>query len=353
MAVPEIAHVARAFPPHYSKQSELTDALLSLWKDKPHNIERLQAMHDNVAVTGRYHALPLGDYVGLDSFTKRNRAYLEIATPLAARVAASALAGAGLSASDVDALFFVTVTGIAVPAVDARICNLLPFRRDLKRTPIFGLGCVAGAAGLSRASDYIRAYPSHVALLVSVELCSLTLQHDDHSVANVIASGLFGDGAAAAVLTGEGRSHAQKPKVLATRSVFYPHSEDLLGWEIGGDGFRVILSGQVPQVVGDSLAAEVDAMLSACGHARADVTHWICHAGGPKVMQTVQQRLALSDADVRTSLSSYRQVGNLSSASVLLVLEDVMQQNLSPGSLAVLMAFGPGFCSELMVLQWA
>jgi alkylresorcinol/alkylpyrone synthase len=210
---------------------------------------------------------------------------------------------------------------------------------------------VAGAAGLARVADYLRAYPDHVGVLLSVELCSLTVQREDLSVPNLIATGLFGDGAAAAVLIGANRPCAG-PRIVATRSVFYPDTERVMGWDISESGFRVVLSADVPTVVLEHVGGDVDAFLEEQGLSRGDIARWISHPGGPKVLQAMQQALGLSDADLEASWRSLRETGNLSSASVLMVLEDTMGRPPAQGSYGLVVAMGPGFCAELVLLQW-
>jgi alkylresorcinol/alkylpyrone synthase len=211
---------------------------------------------------------------------------------------------------------------------------------------------VAGAAGVSQAADYVRAYPDRVAVLLSVELCSLTLQRDDLSVANLIATGLFGDGAAAVVIVGDDRP-CTGPRIVTTWSVFYPDSERVMGWDISESGFRVVLSPDVPDVVLQHLGHDVDAFLSECGLARSDIAAWISHPGGPKVLQAVQQALGLPDAALELSWRSLRDIGNLSSASVLMILGEVMRERRPPpGAYGLLLAMGPGFCCELVLLRW-
>jgi alkylresorcinol/alkylpyrone synthase len=218
--------------------------------------------------------------------------------------------------------------------------------------PIFGLGCVAGAAGISRAADYVRGFPDQVAVLLSVELCSLTLQPEDLSIPNLIASGLFGDGAAAVVVTGENRESAG-PRVVATRSVFYPGTERVMGWDISETGFKIVLSGDVPVVAREKLRPDVDSFLADQGLTRADITSWVCHPGGPKVLEAMEESLELKRGELDVTWRSLREVGNLSSTSVLLVLEETLANHRPPpGSWGVLLAMGPGFCSELVLLRW-
>ena len=238
------------------------------------------------------------------------------------------------------------------PSIDARLVNRLGLPPRVKRLPIFGLGCVAGAAGIARAADYVRAYPGEVAVLLSVELCSLTLQPEDLSIPNLIASGLFGDGAAAVVVVGEKRE-ADGPRIVATRSVFYPDSERVMGWDISESGFQIVLSAEVPQVVRDHLCGDVDAFLADHGLSRGDVAAWIAHPGGPKVLEAMEEALALPPGALDVTWRSLREVGNLSSTSVLLVLRDTLDAHRPPpGSYGLLTAMGPGFCSELVLLRW-
>jgi alkylresorcinol/alkylpyrone synthase len=351
-AAPRVSAVGRALPGHYLDQEQLIAALRGLWAARHYNVERLEDLHRAVQVSGRYLALPLEGYARLDSFARCNDAWIGAAQDLGEAAVRDALARAGLSPADVDHVFFVTVTGIATPSIDARLVNRMGFRPDVKRTPIFGLGCVAGAAGTARAADYLRAYPGEVALLLSVELCSLTLQREDLSVANIIASGLFGDGAAAAVLTGARRG-GPGPRVVATRSVFYRDTERVMGWDVVDSGFRVVLSARVPEIVRENVGRDVDAFLAEHAVTRRDVRHWIAHTGGPRVLQAFERGLSLPAGALERSWRSLRDVGNLSSASVLFVLGDVLDgAGARAGDLGVMVAMGPGFCSELVLLAW-
>jgi alkylresorcinol/alkylpyrone synthase len=347
-----IASVGRAFPPHYYEQGALIDAFRTLWVRHHHNAQRAEAIHRNVLVGGRHLALALDEYERLSSWGEANDAWIRVGLDVGEQAVRVALDRAGLEPRSVDALIFVTVTGIATPSLDARLMNRLGFHPRVRRTPIFGLGCVAGAAGLSHAADYVQAHPDAVAVLLSVELCSLTLQQDDLSVPNLIATGLFGDGAAAAVVTGSDRA-CRGPEIVATRSVFYPDSERVMGWDVGAGGFRIVLSADVPTVVLEHLAHDVDAFLGDCGLSRRDVASWISHPGGPKVLKAMQQALDLPDTALDVSWRSLREVGNLSSASVLMILEDVMREaSPASGGYGLVVAMGPGFCSELVLLRW-
>ena len=349
--LPTVLSVAPALPPHYSDQEALIAAAKQHWVVDPSQRHRLERLFRNTGVDGRHFALSLDEMAALHSFEAANDAYIRCAVELGSRAVTDALARAGLRACDVDHVFFASVTGIATPSIDARIANRLGMRRDVKRTPIFGLGCVAGAAGLARASDYLRAYPDDVALLLAVELCSLTLQRDDASIRNLIAGGLFGDGAAAVVLGG-GASAGAGPQVLATRSVLFPDTEEMMGWDVTGRGFRVVLSAEVPNLVRDQLRAEVDHFLAAHDLSLGDVESFVCHPGGPKVLRALAAALDLPADALSVTWESLARVGNVSSVSVLLVLEETMRRRPRAGSLGLLIGMGPGFCAELVLLAW-
>jgi alkylresorcinol/alkylpyrone synthase len=334
-------------------QETLAAAFRAYWGERHFNVDRLVDLFRATQVEGRHLALPMAEYIGLDTFRKCNDAFIRVGTDLGEAAVRDALARSGLAPADVAHLFFVTVTGVSTPSLDARLVNRLGLSPSVKRTPIFGLGCMAGAAGLARASDVLRAFPGDAAVLVSVELCSLTLQRDDASVTNLIASGLFGDGAAAVVLEGGDRSGAGGPRILATRSVFYPDTERVMGWDVVDTGFRVVLSAKVPEVVQANVGRDVDGFLAEHGFSRADVRHWIAHTGGPKVLEAFRAALDLPAAAIERSWRSLREIGNLSSASVLFVLGEALDAaDARPGELGLLVAMGPGFASELVLLRF-
>jgi alkylresorcinol/alkylpyrone synthase len=352
-----IASAASAFPKHYYTQKVLLERLQDYWGDQLKNPLLLARLHRNVTVDGRYLAIPAEQYVDIKTWGEANDIWIRVAQELGEQALCIALQNAGLEPSDLGCLLFTTVTGVASPSIDGMLINRMGLPANIRRTPIFGLGCVAGAAGIARASDYVRAYPKQAAALVSVELCSLTLQREDLSVANLISSGLFADGSAAVIVTGsEFETHGQDisgPKILATRSIFYPDTEEMMGWKISEKGFRIILSTEVPTLIRENLGRDVDAFLADNGHKRSDLKSFVLHTGGPKVLDASADALGLHDGELDASWACLRKVGNLSSASVLCVLEDVMKNRRpEPGTLGLLAAMGPGFCSELLLLEW-
>jgi len=355
----QIVSVASAFPKHYYPQAVLAQALQKYWGAELENPELLRRLHRNTGVDGRHLALPVHAYPKLSGWGEVNDLWIEVALDLGKQAICRALTHAGLAARNLGAFFFTSVTGIASPSIDALLINRIGLSPNIRRVPMFGLGCVAGAAGTARAADYVKAYPSQLAVLLSVELCSLTIQKEDLSPANLISSGLFGDGAAAVIVAGEeciafaSESDQLGPKILATRSVFYPQTEEMMGWRISEKGFSVVLSREVPNLVRKQIGQDVDSFLAEYGHTRSDIGSWVLHTGGPKVLEAIQDGLELRDGQLDASWDCLRKMGNLSSASVLVVLEEVMKQRRpAPGTLGLMAAMGPGFCSELLLLRW-
>jgi alkylresorcinol/alkylpyrone synthase len=347
-----IISAGTAFPEHVYRQEEITTALKDAWGSRLERPAVLDRLHAHCGVEQRHLVLPLEGYHAVTTWGQANDLWIGFAQSLGRDAICRAITPLGLMPSDIDALYFVSVTGVASPSIDARLANRMGFSPHIKRVPIFGLGCVAGAAGLSRAADYVRAFPDQIAVVLAVELCSLTWQRDDTSVANMISTGLFGDGAAAAVVAGRDTGF-RGPEVLATRSFFYPGTEEVMGWDISETGFHIVLSPDVPKVIRENLGRDVDSFLASFGLGRADIASWIIHTGGPKVLEAVEEALDLPENALDCSWRSLRRVGNLSSASVLTVLEEVLARRRGePGAYSVLAAMGPGFCSELLLLRW-
>lgn len=382
-----IAAVHAALPPHRYEQHEIRDALAEMagvgstdeaargTEEDAHGGTLGQAgggtadragrgagralldrMHSASAVRSRHLALPLERYASLGGFDAANRAYVAAALELGETAARGALAASGVSAADVELVVFTSVTGLAVPSIEARLAGRLGLRSDVRRVPVFGLGCVAGAAGLARVHDYLAGRPGAAALLLSVELCSLTVQRADTSLPNLVAGALFGDGAGAVVAVGEehpAASRADGPQVVATRSHLYPDTERLLGWDVGPGGFRIVLGGDLPDTLLDQLGPQVRDFLADHALKTPDVTGWICHPGGPKVLEAVRAALDLPARALELSWRSLAEVGNLSSASVLHILRDTLDLDRPlAGTPGLMLSVGPGLSSELLLLRW-
>jgi alkylresorcinol/alkylpyrone synthase len=307
----KIAGAAGAFPRHRYHQYVITEALRAYWGEKLQRPELLTRLHSRAGVDYRYLAYSIPDYERFDTWGKSSNAWMETAEQLGEKAIDGALERAGLTRRDLDALFVVSITGVASPSLDARLINRMKLRPDIKRTPIFGLGCVGGAAGLTRAADYVRAYPTQAAALLAVEVCSLTLQRDDVSTQNQISAGLFGDGAAAVIVVGAQRVSAG-PVILATRSIFYPDSEEIMGWDISEKGFRVVLSPKLPELVQQRLGADLDSFLAEFGLSRGDIGNWVIHTGGPKILEAVEVARGLYHPHHKKTSDSLRRHGNIS-----------------------------------------
>jgi alkylresorcinol/alkylpyrone synthase len=294
-----------------------------------------------------------------------NDRYIDEATALGERALRLALDASGLAAGDLDLLIVTSVTGVAVPSLDARLIPRLGLRPDIKRLPVFGLGCVAGAAGLARLHDFLLGWPGAAAALLAVELCSLTVPATEMTTADLVASALFGDGAAGLVAVGEQAAArpasapsvtaapGRLPRVVATSSEVYPDSTDTLGWRLAPDGFRIVLTADLADVVERRLNGSVTAFLGDHGLTVDDIGSWICHPGGPKVLDAAQRALKLPDDALATSRRSLSEAGNMSSVSVLHILElTIESEPPAPGTYGLVIGLGPGVSAELLLLRW-
>ena len=346
-----IAAVAPVLPPFVYTQSEITSELAPLISSAPARRAVLERMHAASGIGTRHTALPIERYRDLGTFRESNDIFIEVATELAEEALRAALDRAGLEAPDVDFVMFTSVTGIAAPSIDALLVSRLGLRPDVKRMPSFGLGCVAGAAGLARVNDYLAGHPTEVGVLLSVELCSLTLQRDDETIANFVATGLFGDGAAAVVLVGDDRPEPGI-RIVDTRSSFYPDTTDVIGWHVGGTGFEIVLTAGVADVIERHFPGEVAAFLADHGLQVQDVATWVAHPGGPRVLDAFAHSLEVDPAAFQRSWDTLDRVGNLSSAAVLHVLSDAIDEGQPAGPPGLLFALGPGVSAEFVLLEW-
>ncbi|MFD2371212.1 type III polyketide synthase [Brevibacillus sp. GCM10020057] len=350
-----IEAVATAVPPHEVSQEESMRLARRLFQVAYPDIDRLLGVFGNSQIRKRHFCMPLDWYEKERPFAEKNRLYVENAVELAAEAAQKCMGKAGLAPEDIDCLMFVSSTGIATPSLDSRLVNRLRLRPDVTRVPLWGLGCAGGAMGLSRACEYTQAYPDRRVLLLSVELCGLTFIRQDMSKSNLVATCLFGDGAAAVLVEGDDvRSSASRPTRLrfrAARTTTWPDTLDVMGWELTEPGLKVVFSRDIPTLILQSMKDNVDRFLSPHQTSVDRLRHFLFHPGGAKVLTAYQRSLGLSADATRLSAEVLHSFGNMSSPTVLFVLEKSMEQDWEAGDLGLLAALGPGFSSEMLLLE--
>jgi alkylresorcinol/alkylpyrone synthase len=346
-----ICATATAHPPYPYDQAEILRSL-PLWLGGNERLLPLaRRVFNNAAVNTRYGCRPLLDLVHPLSITETSTLYQEYACRLGEQVTRACLGQADIAPGAVDLIITTSCTGFMIPSLDAYLANVVGFSPHLKRLPITELGCAAGAAALARGFDSLQAFPEHTALIVAVELPSLTFQVRDLSAANVVSSALFGDGAAAVVLRSQ--PHASKPRILVTESTLFPHTTGLMGFELKDTGLHIVLSAEIPDMVCAEVPELVEHFLRRQGLTRDDISHFLLHPGGRRVLDGLASCLGLSEEQTAISRAILRDYGNLSSASVLFIVDRFLATaRPQPGELGLLLAFGPGFSAEALLLQW-
>lgn len=356
---PRLVALATAAPEHVIRQGDAQGLAAQLFASSADVDRRLLQVFENAQIDTRHLCMPLDWFASSHAFADKNDLYVEHAVALGEDVVGRVLERAGLSPRDVDHVVFVSSTGLATPSIDARLANRLGFRPDVRRTPVWGLGCAGGAAGLSRARDFALADPSAHVLLVALELCGLTFQHADLSKRNLVASSLFADGAAAALVLGAGANGEGPPahrplELLASRSTLWPDTLDVMGWTVDGDGLHVVFSSDIPTIVRDLLRPSLIAFLEACGLSLETLAHLVTHPGGVKVLNAYAEALERPAQAFRHARDVLREYGNMSSPSCLFVLERFLEAGeIGEGEHAVVAALGPGFCSEFVLARGA
>jgi len=349
--MPRIIAAAHALPPHAVSQQTVKEIVRQVFAATIEDLERLLSVFDNARIDSRQFMMPLAWYLEPHTQLERTAVYQQQGLALLEEAAGKCLARSGCRAEQIDQLIFVSSTGHATPTLDAHLINRLGMKPETSRLPIWGLGCAAGAVGLSRAFDHCLAYPGQRVLMVALECCSLTFMAGDVSKKNLVATSLFADGAAA-VLVGGDQTDGDGPSIVATRSHLFPDSYRIMGWDFQEEGMQLVLSPRLPLVVRQELPTLVDSFLASQNMTVRDLVHFVTHPGGARVVDAYREALQLSEEDLRQTEYVLRKHGNMSSVSVLVVLE----QWLAAGGMAkaghgLLSAFGPGFSAELLLLQ--
>ncbi len=352
---------AIALPDHVHSQREIGEAV-SLWlRDFPDKAARARSVLAHANVERRYTVRPVAWYLEHTSVTERSEVYREEMIALCSRAAQGALDGAGLSPQAIGLIISVSATGFMIPSVESHLMNRMPFSPHTRRMPLTELGCAGGAAAVAHANTYLKAHPQSAALIVACELPSLTAQVSDFTMANIVSASLFGDGAAGTVVAGEkfvwdgaaGPEQRPAPRILATRGVLFPGSEELMGFDNTDGGFKIVLAPRLPRFAQKHLPGPLREFLASQGLGLEDVTHFLLHPGGPKVIEGLERAFGLSREQTRFSHEVLRDYGNLSSATVLFVAHLFEREaRPRPGEYGLMLALGPGFCAEMVLLQW-
>jgi alkylresorcinol/alkylpyrone synthase len=347
---PTIAATATALPPYTITRDDVKYYMGRVFDIPERKLEAMMSIVDNAQVHKRHAIFPIEYLVEPRALAKTNNEYIEHAVKLGREAAEKCLERAGLKPDDIDLIITVSCTGFMIPSLDAHLINLMGFRSNVRRMPFTELGCAAGAMALGRAADYLKANPGGNVLIISVELPSLTFQRKDISQANLISSILFGDGAAAVIVSGK---PTRGPKILASETYTFPDSLGAMGFDLRDSGFHILLAKDVPEMIGEKIGGLVQAFLDRQGRKREEIKGWILHPGGARLLGNVEKQLGLSKCDTQPSWDILGNVGNLSSATILFILQEWLEKRpLNPGEYAMAAAFGPGFSAEFLLLQW-
>src|SRR5215470_7582972 len=346
-----IVATATALPPHKITRDDVKYYMGRVFDIAERRLDAMMAIVDNAQVHTRHTIFPIDYTVEPRALHKTINEYMDHAIKLGREAAEKCLERAGLRADEIDLIITVSCTGFMIPSLDAHLINLMGFRSDVRRMPFTELGCAAGAMALGRASDYLQSHPDGNALIISVELPSLTFQRKDISQANLISSILFGDGAAAVVVSG--KKTAPGPRILVSETYTFPDSLGAMGFDLKDSGFHILLAKDVPEMIGEKIEGLVDGFLSRHGVTRDQISGWILHPGGSRLLLNVEKALGLTKCNTQPSWDVLGSVGNLSSATILFILQEWLEKRpLKKDEVALAAAFGPGFSAEFLLLQW-
>lgn len=360
MTLPKIASVGTYTPPFSLAQSNIQQLTKELFQQQIPKIDRLLSVFANGEIEMRHFCVPPEWYREEHTFEERNERYIELAVAYSVEVIQKCLTNSAflqtpIATEDIDAVIFVSSTGISTPSIDARVMNILPFSDEVVRMPIWGLGCAGGAAGVSRAFDYCKAYPKAKVLVVCIELCSLTFQKDDYSKSNIVGASLFADGAACVLICGDRVELEQVrsvPHIIGRKSKWMPNSEEVMGWEVKEGGLHVVFAKSIPDIIATWLGPFIHQFLKDYGIHPKQIDHFVAHPGGKKVLHAYEEALQLASTHTAISRNILKHHGNMSSPTVLYVLEQFMLKETEANTLGLLVALGPGFSGEAVLLEW-
>lgn len=358
--MPQIHSISSYKPPYSYSQEDAVVLMKNLFTEHYTDLNRLLRVFETGEIESRQFCMPMEWFKQPHDLEERNRLYIELATSYGAKAVEACLNNSQfletpLHPSEIDAIIFISSSGFSTPSIDARIRNQLPFSDSVKRIPIWGLGCAGGASGLSRAFEFCLAYPKAKVLVLCVELCSLTFQPNDYTKSNLIGASLFADGVACALVCGDEAdvsSSEPRPTIVATASKTMDESEDVMGWDIKNDGLHVVFSKSIPSIVENWLEPFVTEFLGEHHLTTQQIDHFIAHPGGKKVLAAYEKALGFDTTQTDISRDILKQHGNMSSPTVLYVLEKFMKQKERAGDIGLLTALGPGFSGEVVLLKW-
>lgn len=356
----KIISISTYQPPYTLQQTNAEELTKELFHTKIPKLERYLKVFENGGIATRHFCVPPEWHRTDHFFEERNNLYIELATQYSVAVIQACLQNekflkTPISPQDIDAIIFVSSTGISTPSIDARVMNHLPFSDKVKRIPLWGLGCAGGAAGISRAYDFCLAHPEAKVLVVCVELCSLTFQPNDISKSNLVGASLFADGAACILVCGDEakiETRMPTPAIIATGSKWMPDSENVMGWDIKNNGLHVVFQKSIPAIITNWLGPFIEQFLMEQELYSEQLNHFIAHPGGKKVLKAYEDTLYLAPQKTDISREILKKHGNMSSPTVLYVLEQFMLHEGQVGDTGLLVALGPGFCAEAVLFKW-
>ena len=340
--------LATAVPPHVVSQTDAKAAAREAFGGKKALFDRLSGVFDNAGIAKRHIVAPLDWYMGDHGWHDRNNVYLDASEQLFVDAATASIEKAGLTPDQIDGVVTISTTGIATPSLDARAAARVGFRDDVRRVPVFGLGCAGGVSGLATAARLASAEPGSKWLMVTVETCSISIRLDSDDPAAVVATALFGDGAAAAVVTSGEHSIA---RIMGGAEKLFPDTLRIMGWDVEDPGLAVVFDRAIPPFIEENLASTVDEMCAKLGIDRSDIDRLCCHPGGVKVIDAIETALHLNQGELNIEREVLRDFGNMSAPTLMFVLDRLLKQGLPDRVLMT--AFGPGFTCAGLLLEAA